>query len=113
MSKDLEYALSNSSVLEIEAYDLDVLKQLSKGNTVDEISENFKSVGITPNGTSSLEKRIGKLKTYFIFKTVAGFPCKPKASIHQPFIGRCYNKGQAPIPVKLYIPQPLQRFKSF
>ena len=65
LSKDLEYAMNNKAVLEIEPFDIQVLKQLSKGNTVDDISENFKTLGIAPNGTSSLEKRIGKLKTYF------------------------------------------------
>ncbi|MBC7641859.1 MAG: response regulator transcription factor [Flavobacterium sp.] len=65
LSKDLEYALNNPSVLQIEAFDLEILKQLSKGHTVDEISDCFKSLGIAPNGISSLEKRIGKLKIYF------------------------------------------------
>ena len=65
MSKDLEYTINNQAILEIESFDLDILKQLSKGYTVEEISDNFKMLGIAPNGISSLEKRIGKLKIYF------------------------------------------------
>jgi hypothetical protein len=38
---------------------------LSKGYTIEETGLQFKELGIVPNGISSLEKRIGKLKTYF------------------------------------------------
>ncbi len=65
MSNDLEYSINNKAILEIEPFDIQILQQLSKGNTVDEISEKFKQEGITPSGISSLEKRIGKLKIYF------------------------------------------------
>jgi hypothetical protein len=52
-------------LFEIESYDITLLKSLSNGLTLDEISTNFKSTGIVPNGSSSLEKRINRLKIYF------------------------------------------------
>lgn len=56
--------LRSKSLIEIEAYDIEILKLLSKGYTLDEISSEFKSMNISPNGSSSLEKRINKLKIY-------------------------------------------------
>jgi len=53
------------SIIEIEAYDISLLKLLSKGLIITEIAAEFKNSGIVPNGTSSIEKRLNKLKTYF------------------------------------------------
>lgn len=58
-------ALRDNSLFEIESYDITLLKSLSNGLTIDEISTNFKSTGIVPSGNSSLEKRINRLKIYF------------------------------------------------
>jgi hypothetical protein len=41
------------------------LKLLSNGYILEEISKEFKNTGIIPNGSSSIEKRINKLKIYF------------------------------------------------
>jgi hypothetical protein len=41
------------------------LKLLSNGYILEEISKEFKNMGIIPNGSSSIEKRINKLKIYF------------------------------------------------
>lgn len=65
LSTELSTALSDKSLLEIESYDVELLKLLSKGLMIFEITSEFKNKGITPNSTSSLEKRINKLKTYF------------------------------------------------
>ncbi|MEZ7507138.1 response regulator [Flavobacterium sp. Arc2] len=65
VSSELVYALNDKSLLEIEAYDISLLKLLSNGCTLDEISISFKNSGIIPNGSSSIEKRINKLKIYF------------------------------------------------
>ncbi|MEZ7500680.1 response regulator [Flavobacterium sp. Arc3] len=65
VSSKLAYALNDKSLLEIEAYDISLLKLLSNGCTLDEISISFKNSGIIPNGSSSIEKRINKLKIYF------------------------------------------------
>jgi hypothetical protein len=65
ISSGLPYALKDKSLHEIEAYDISLLKLLSKGCILDEISVEFKNTGIIPNGSSSIEKRINKLKIYF------------------------------------------------
>lgn len=64
-SDELSLIMRNQSLFEIEAYDISILKSLAKGFTLDDISVDFKDSGIIPNGSSSLEKRINKLKIYF------------------------------------------------
>lgn len=65
LSAEVAHALKDKSLFEIEAYDITLLKSLAKGFTLDDISTEFKDSGIIPNGSSSLEKRINKLKIYF------------------------------------------------
>jgi len=65
LSTELSHVLSKKSLLEIEAYDIELLKLIAKGLMMVEIASEFKTKGITPNGSSSLEKRVNKLKTYF------------------------------------------------
>lgn len=65
LSAGLSHALRDKSLIEIETYDILLLKLLSKGLILDEIASEFKSSGIIPNGNSSIEKRINKLKIYF------------------------------------------------
>lgn len=65
VSQELSYALRDKSLFEIENYDISLLKFLSKGLTVEEISSTFKESLIHPNGNSSVEKRINRLKIYF------------------------------------------------
>ncbi len=65
LSPELSHALRDKSLFEIESYDIALLKSLSKGLTLEDISSEFKDSGIIPNGSSSLEKRISKLKIYF------------------------------------------------
>jgi DNA-binding NarL/FixJ family response regulator len=65
ISQRLSHALNDKSLHEIEAYDISLLKLLSNGCILDEISQTFKNTGIIPNGSSSIEKRINKLKIYF------------------------------------------------
>lgn len=65
ISPELTSALNDKSLHEIEAYDISLLKLLSNGCILDEISVTFKNTGIIPNGSSSIEKRINKLKIYF------------------------------------------------
>jgi len=65
ISPELSHLLRDKSILEIEAYDISLLKLLSKGLILDEIATEFKNYDITPNGSSSIEKRINKLKIYF------------------------------------------------
>jgi len=65
LSTELSHALRDKSLIEIETYDIEILKLLSKGFILEEISSEFKILGIIPNGSSSLEKRINRLKIYF------------------------------------------------
>lgn len=57
--------IGDKSLLEIENYDIELLKWLSKGFTQDEIGLQFKDNDIAPCGSSSIEKRINKLKISF------------------------------------------------
>ena len=65
VSNEVALALRDKTLFEIESYDITLLKSLAKGQTLDEISSEFKVSGIQPSGTSSLEKRINRLKIYF------------------------------------------------
>jgi two-component system, NarL family, captular synthesis response regulator RcsB len=65
LSQELSHALRDKSLIEIETYDISLLKSLSQGLILDEIALNFKNSGIIPNGSSSIEKRINKLKIFF------------------------------------------------
>ncbi|TDE27819.1 response regulator transcription factor [Flavobacterium ranwuense] len=64
-SSEISHALRDKSLFEIESYDISLLRSLSKGLTLEDISSEFKDSGIIPNGSSSLEKRINRLKIYF------------------------------------------------
>lgn len=59
------HSLNKKSIIEIEPYDISLLKLLSKGLMINEIAEEFKNNDIIPNGNSSIEKRINRLKIYF------------------------------------------------
>jgi two-component system capsular synthesis response regulator RcsB len=65
ISFELSHALRDKSLFEIEAFDIALLKSLSKGLTIEDISLEFKDSGAFPSSYSSLEKRINKLKIYF------------------------------------------------
>jgi CTP-dependent riboflavin kinase len=65
LSSDLSFNFNNKSLIEIESYDISILKLLAQGYILEHISNEFKALSITPNGTSSIEKRINKLKIYF------------------------------------------------
>ena len=65
LSPEVKMALSNKKDMEIDDYDIDLLKLLSKGLNQDEIAEDLKGRSISPNSLSSIEKRLSKLKIYF------------------------------------------------
>lgn len=65
LSSDLSFSFNDKSLIEIESYDISILSLLAKGYILESISNEFKNLSITPNGTSSIEKRINKLKIYF------------------------------------------------
>lgn len=62
----LEYeALRHMSLVDVREYDISLLKLISHGYTLDEISKDLKKFGVNPNSKSSIEKCINKLRTYF------------------------------------------------
>lgn len=65
VSSDLSRSFSDKALLKIESYDIAILNLLAKGYILENISKEFKVIGLTPNGTSSIEKKINKLKIYF------------------------------------------------
>jgi len=65
VSPQVSNALSNRVSLEINDYDIELVKQLSEGLSQEEISHFFKAKNITPNSLSSIEKRLNNLKTQF------------------------------------------------
>jgi DNA-binding NarL/FixJ family response regulator len=65
LSTELSNILSDKSLLEIEAYDIELLKLIAKGLMMAQITSEFKNKGITPHGSSTLEKRVNSLKIYF------------------------------------------------
>ncbi|WP_117880199.1 DNA-binding response regulator [Aureibaculum luteum] len=65
LSPQVAKALSDRSNLEIDDYDLELVKQLSFGLSQDEISSYFKEENISPNSLSSIEKHLNKLKIQF------------------------------------------------
>lgn len=65
LSVEVENALSPKTDLEIDNYDIELVKQLSKGLSQDEISVYLKSNHISPSSLSSIEKRLNKLRIQF------------------------------------------------
>lgn len=65
ISPVVSQTLKDDSLLEIEDYDIELIKCLSKGLTQDEISVLFRKQDKSPSSTSSIEKRINKLKIFF------------------------------------------------
>lgn len=65
LSPQVSNALSPKTDLEIEEYDIELIKQLANGLSQDEISGLFKSNNTTPNSLSSIEKRLNRLRIQF------------------------------------------------
>jgi DNA-binding NarL/FixJ family response regulator len=61
-SPKIAKALENKTNLEIDIYDVELLRSISKGLSQEEISAVFKTKGLSPSGLSSIEKRLNKLK---------------------------------------------------
>jgi len=65
LSPQIEQALSSKADLEIEDYDIELIKHLANGWSQDEISHLFKKNNIVPSSLSSIEKRLNKLRIQF------------------------------------------------
>lgn len=66
VSPNLLQNVHQSPSLEIDNYDILLLKELSEGFSQNEISQKFGKKGINPSSLSSIEKRINRLKDYFM-----------------------------------------------
>jgi len=65
LSTEVKNALNPQNDLEIDDYDLQLLKQLSLGLSQDDISHLFINQNIVPSSLSSIEKRLNKLRIQF------------------------------------------------
>jgi len=65
LSPQLASALSPKTNLEIDDFDIELLRQLSLGLSQDDICNYLKSNNISPFSLSSVEKKINKLKIQF------------------------------------------------
>jgi DNA-binding NarL/FixJ family response regulator len=65
VSPEVAKALSPKTDLEIDNFDIELVKQLSRGLSQEEISILFKTQNITPSSLSSIEKRLNKLRIQF------------------------------------------------
>lgn len=65
LSPQVQNALNKKNDLEIDDYDIELIKNLSLGLSQAEISTLFKTQNIVPSSLSSIEKRINKLKDIF------------------------------------------------
>ncbi len=57
-------ALNHKSLVNIRERDISLIKLISNGYTLSEISKDFKKSGINPNSESSIEKWINKLRIH-------------------------------------------------
>lgn len=70
LSPELSQALKQMPSLEIDDYDLMLLKELGNGYSQHEISARLAREGISPSSLSSIEKRINRLKDYFMARNI-------------------------------------------
>jgi DNA-binding NarL/FixJ family response regulator len=65
LSPQVQQALNTKTNLEIDDYDIELVKLLSNGLSQDEISIHLKNNNISPSSLSSVEKRLNKLRIQF------------------------------------------------
>lgn len=65
VSPQVRRALSPKTQLEIDDFDITLLRLLSKGLSQEDISGHLKTNGISPSSLSTIEKRLNKLKSQF------------------------------------------------
>lgn len=68
ISPHLQRTIKKGPAQEIDDYDLELLKALANGHSQQDIVLLFGSRGLNPTSLSSIEKRINKLKDYFMAK---------------------------------------------
>ena len=65
VSPQVNQALNSHNDLEVDDFDIKLLKQISKGKSQEQISKSFKNNKISPSSLSSIEKRLNRLKIQF------------------------------------------------
>jgi DNA-binding NarL/FixJ family response regulator len=65
LSPQVKRALHSKANLEIDDYDIQLLRMLSQGLSQEDISSDYKNNGVSPNSLSTIEKRLNKLKMQF------------------------------------------------
>ena len=65
VSPKFSHLLQSTSLLQIEEFDIQLIKHLSEGLAIAEICAIFKAEDRAAKSISSVEKQINKLKTYF------------------------------------------------
>ena len=65
LSTEVSQAFNTNQDLEIDDYDIQLLKHLSNGLSQEEISTYFKTKKMSPSSLSSIEKRLNKLRITF------------------------------------------------
>lgn len=65
LSPQVAYALSDKLDLEVDDYDIELVRLLASGMSQDEISAHFRTTNTTPSSLSSIEKRLNKLRIQF------------------------------------------------
>ena len=68
VTPEIGYAIRKMPALEIDTYDLNLIRELANGHSQHEISGLFELRSIQPHSLSSIEKRINRLKDYFMAK---------------------------------------------
>lgn len=69
LSPDIRRSFEQQNIKELSEYEVTLLRYISQGYTQDDISEEFKSKGITPYSKSSVEKKLKDLREEFGAKT--------------------------------------------
>ena len=65
LSPRIAQALSDKTNLEIDDYDIELIRLLAMGLSQDQISDSLKIKGVSPSSLSSIEKKINKLRNQF------------------------------------------------
>ncbi|WP_242156377.1 response regulator [Aestuariivivens sediminis] len=65
LSEQVSHALHEKTALDIDDFDILLLKNLAEGKSQEEISYDFKDKKVSPSSLSSIEKRLNKLKIQF------------------------------------------------
>lgn len=65
ISHDFANVLREQPVIELDKYDIEILKLLSEGLTQEDISRIFRKNDYPSSSTSSIEKKINRLKFFF------------------------------------------------